>query len=391
MKKRKKQRQVEQRRARRQQPAKGRRFTPEQQAEALRLIASGLKRKEIARVVGTTVESLRRWDKSKDAAAPTATTTASVATAAEGAPVAATTQVGLAPLEVDAILALKKEHPSMGPAQLRAQLKRFRGWRLSVKAIGRVLVRNGYKLVRKQARPEGDEEPRRFEAPRRNALWQMDFVELRVSAERVYLLFLLDDYSRFVVGHALATEPSSEVAVETLTRAIARHGKCEAVYTDRGGAFLAWRERSSFQRYLEQELIEHHVSRPYRPQGRGKVEALIGTLQRELWQVRHFESVAEAEAATRAWVEHYNERRAHMGLDGLCPADRFFGRAEAVSAQMAARIRGRATAAAAHDGPGAPVEETGAAALEVLRLVLVDGQLEMRVFGARVQLGAMTR
>jgi hypothetical protein len=38
------------------------------------------------------------------------------------------------------------------------------------------------------------------------------------------------------------------------------------------------------------------------------------------------------------------------------------------------------------------VEETGAGgALEVLRLVLVDGQLEMRVFGARVQLGAVTR
>jgi hypothetical protein len=37
------------------------------------------------------------------------------------------------------------------------------------------------------------------------------------------------------------------------------------------------------------------------------------------------------------------------------------------------------------------VEETGVGALEVLRLVLVDGQLEMRVFGARVQLGAVTR
>ena len=297
--------------------------------------------------------------------------------------------VGLAPLEVEAILALKNEHPSMGPAQIRAQLKRFRGWRLSIKAIARVLVRAGYRLVRSKGRPEGQEEVTRFEAPRRNALWQMDYAELRVGAERVSLLFVLDDYSRFVVGHALAAAPSSEVAVDTLKRAIARHGKCEAVYTDRGGAFLAWRDRSAFQRYLEQELIEHHVSRSYRPQGRGKVEALIGTVQRELWQVRHFESLAEAEAATRAWVEHYNERRAHMGLDGLCPADRFFGRAEAVSAQMAARVRGRAMAAAAFDGLGAPVEET-AGALEVLRLVLVDGQIEMRVFGARVQLGAMT-
>lgn len=396
---RKKQKQVRRRARARRQPLKGRRFTAEQRREALRLIGSGLKRAEVARMLETTVESLRRWSQVQEVAAAPTTKASSAKTAiarsrggrsaqpSDEPPVTAV--VGLAPVEVEAILALKKEHPSMGPAQIRAQLKRFRGWRLSVKAIARVLVRAGYRLVRKQARPEGQETFTRFEAPRRNALWQLDFVELRVGAERVYLLLVLDDFSRFVVGHKLAAEPSSEVAVETLARAIAAHGKCEAVYTDRGGAFLAWRDRSGFQRYLEQELIEHHVSRPYRPQGRGKVEALIGTLQRELWQVRHFDSVAEAEVATAAWIEHYNERRAHMGLDGLCPADRFFGRADAVRAQMAARVRGRDATVAALARPGGAVEETGA--VEVLRLVLTDGgKLELRVFGGRIELGALT-
>lgn len=384
----------------RRQPLKGRRFTAERRREAMKLIRSGVKRAEVARLIQTTVESLRRWSKDAEKsstapaaakAAPTAEPTREAAAEQATEAAAPTREMGLAPMEVEAILALKKDHPSMGPAQIRAQLKRFRGWRVSVKAIGRVLVRNGYKLVRTEARPEGQEEVKRFEAPRRNALWQMDFAELRVGAERVHLLLVLDDYSRYVVGHAVAAEPSSEVAVETLKQAIAVHGKCEAVYTDRGGAFLAWRDRSGFQRYLEQELIEHHVSRSYRPQGRGKVEALIGTLQRELWQVQHFESVAEAARATRAWIEHYNERRAHMGLDGLCPADRFFGRADAVRAQIAARIRGREMATAAHGGPGAPVEETGSTAVEVLRLLLVDGKVEMRVFGVRVQLGAVTK
>jgi transposase InsO family protein len=395
---RKKQKQVRRQARGRRQPLKGRRFTAEQRREALRLVGSGLKRTEVARMLQTTVESLRRWTKAQEAAAALASKTSAKAppvrsrrgrTARPSDETPVTAVVGLAPVEVEAILALKKEPPSMGPAQIRAQLRRFRGWRLSVKAIARVLVRAGYRLVRKEARPEGQETFTRFEAPRRNALWQLDFVELRVGAERVYLLLVLDDFSRYVVGHKLAAEPSSEVAVETLTRAIAAHGKCEAVYTDRGGAFLAWRDRSGFQRYLEQELIEHHVSRPYRPQGRGKVEALIATLQRELWQVRHFESVADAEAATAAWIEHYNERRAHMGLDGLCPADRFFGRADAVRAQLAARVRGRDAAVATLARPGSAVEETGA--VEVLRLVLTDGgKLELRVFGARVELGALT-
>ena len=60
----------------------------------------------------------------------------------------------------------------------------------------------------------------------------MDFAELRVGAERASVLLLLDDYSRFIVGYA---------------------------------------------RYVEQELIAHHMSQPDGTQGRDKVEALIGT------------------------------------------------------------------------------------------------------------------
>jgi hypothetical protein len=50
---------------------------------------------------------------------------------------------GLGEHEVKAILDYKKKHPAMGPAQIRAQLKRFLGWRVSVKAIARVLRKAG--------------------------------------------------------------------------------------------------------------------------------------------------------------------------------------------------------------------------------------------------------
>ena len=55
----------------------------------------------------------------------------------------------------------------MGPAQIRAQLKRFLGWRVSVKAIARVLRKAGFAPVHRKGRPVGDEHPRRFEAPHR--------------------------------------------------------------------------------------------------------------------------------------------------------------------------------------------------------------------------------
>jgi transposase InsO family protein len=297
---------------------------------------------------------------------------------------------GLGEHEVAAILELKRKHPSMGPAQLRAQLKRFKGWRISLKAIARVLRGHGYEPVHRGSKPKGPE-PIRFEAPRRNALWQADFAEVRVGDDKLYALIVLDDFSRYVVGHALAESPSSSVATEALKLAIARHGKPEAMRTDRGGAFVAFTKEGDFGRFLEASLIDHHVGRPYNARGGGKVESAVGTLRRELWDLFHFTDRAEAEARLGRFFDDYNERRAHMGIDGLTPADRFFGRADRVLAAVDALSRGRQGALWLRAPTGSPIEELAApgsnAPLEVLRLVLVDGAMELRFCGARVRLG----
>jgi hypothetical protein len=114
-------------------------------------------------------------------------------------------------------------------------------------------------------------------------------------------------------------------------------------------------------------------------------------VRRELWVVEHFGDVAEATERLASFFDEYNHGRAHMGIDGLTPADRFFGRADRVLAAIdgISRKRQGATAMALTDG--APFEEvlgirTGAP-LEVLRLVIVDGRMELRFCGARVSLG----
>ena len=390
----------------------GRRFTEEQRQQALTLIAGGMPRTEVAARVGTTTESLRRWVAKAQAngtmpAGPTRTAapalvdkkTQPVAAAVEADAKRATPRSPYAPAdpaqglgehEVAAILELKRKHPSMGPAQLRAQLKRFQGWRVSIKAIARVLRAHGYELVHRGAKPKGPE-PVRFEAPRRNALWQADFCDVRVAGEKLCVLIIIDDFSRYAVGYAVADSPSSAVATEAMRQSIARHGKPEAVRTDRGGAFVAFSKESDFGRFLEAELIDHIVGRAYSPRGGGKVESAVGTLKRELWEVFHFEDRAEAERRLAQFFEQYNERRAHMGIDGLTPADRFFGRADRVLAALDAISRKRQGALALVSPTGGPVEEltfTGAGApMEVLRLVLVDGVMELRFCGARVRLG----
>lgn len=398
-----------------------RRFTAEQKHHALMLVVSGMTRVDVAKSVGTSSESVRHWVRAAEAAGTmpsppngdsvskvveTSPGDEGVSVSEEGSPeegaIPASAEKarsiyspkdpgqGLSQFEQAAILELKKRHPSYGPAQIRTQLKRFKGWRVSIKAIARCLKQNGYELVHRGSKPQGYEE-HRFEAPRRNAIWQMDFGEFWVGRERRHLLVAEDDFSRFAVGHVLVSEKSSKVATELLLSAMARHGKPESVRTDRGGEFRARSQEGDFGRVLEAEEIDHIIGRSYNAKGGGKVESMIGTVRRELWEVEHFGDVEEATQRLASFFEEYNHGRAHMGIDGLTPADRFFGRADQVLAAIDGISRRRQGASVMAHADGSPYEEllgirTGAP-LEVLRLVIEDGRMELRFCGARVMLG----
>ncbi len=107
--------------------------------------------------------------------------------------------------------------------------------------------------------------------------------------------------------------------------------------------------------------------------------------------MEHFEDRETATRRLAEFFEHYNERRAHMGIDGLTPADRFFARADRVLAAIDAISRQRQGSLALLGEQGASLEEMSCqqqgAPLEVLRLVIVDRTVELRFCGARVRLG----
>jgi transposase InsO family protein len=219
----------------------------------------------------------------------------------------------------------------------------------------------------------------------------MDFGEFWVGREKLHLLAAEDDFSRFVVGHRLVGEKSSAVATEVLLEAMARHGKPEAVRTDRGGEFVAFTEQVDFARVLEAEEIDHIIGHSYQPKGGGKIESVIGTVRRELWDVEHFASREEAMSRVSEFFEQYNYNRAHMGIDGLTPADRFHGWADRVLTTVDELSRKRQGEASMMLSQGAPFEEvlgmrTGSP-LEVLRLVIAEGKMELRFCGATVCLG----
>jgi hypothetical protein len=114
---------------------------------------------------------------------------------------------------------------------------------------------------------------------------------------------------------------------------------------------------------------------------------VLGTIERELREVEHFAQEEDARRALQDFVHRYDHGRAHLSLDGLTPADRFFGRWEEVLALVNAQSRRRQGIDAARNQNAISAELPAEGRTEILRLMVVEGQLELRFFGHRLRLG----
>jgi putative transposase len=234
-----------------------------------------------------------------------------------------------------AVLETWKQNSGFGPGQVRNQLRR-QGKTISIRTIRSIMQANGYRGSKKK----GDKKQcQRFEARCPLELAQMDILEFFINKLKVYILLLLDDFSRFILGHRLLIKTSVDEVISLVQASIDRYGKMQEILTDRGFVFYSWHGINRFEKYLEMQSIDHTHARPHHPQTLGKVEACNQRLKRELIDQKHFSTVHEAEAAIGNWVEHYNYKRSHQGIGGfLVPAERFHGQAAQVLEAVAEGI-----------------------------------------------------
>jgi transposase InsO family protein len=220
-----------------------------------------------------------------------------------------------------------RKNPGYGPGQVRNQLRR-QGITISIRTVRAIMKANGYKAAVKR---DELKQCRRFEARRPLQLAQMDILEFFVNKVKVYLILLLDDFSRFILGWKLLEQTSVDDIIDLVSKAIDRYGKMEEVLTDRGFVFYSWRGVNRFERFLENQRIDHTHASAHHPQTLGKVEACNKRIKKELIEQRHFSTVQDAAGAIEDWVSHYNYQRPHQGIGGLLvPAERFHGQADHV-------------------------------------------------------------
>jgi len=131
----------------------------------------------------------------------------------------------------------------------------------------------------------------------------------------------VDDHSRLAYAEELPDEhPATTVAF--LQRAVAfyaSHGiEIRRVLTDNGGCYRS----RLFLDALRVHAIAERKTKPYHPQTNGKAEAMVKILINSWAYAEPYQSTAERVAALAAFMETYNHRRPHGGLNGARPIDR---------------------------------------------------------------------
>lgn len=336
------------------QPA--RRYTPSEKARALELAASrGVS--VAARELGVSRFALYQWRRE-------------LAKAAKGeGPSPAS---GPSPSEIEAqrdreILGEWHKHAGLGPSQIRNQLRR-RGIKVGVATVRRVMEDAGYRPPKVKRDPHDQ----RYESVRPNHRWHLDFVHRHIHRASTFTLILIDDYSRFVVGHGVDDAERAAMVLRTFEEAVLRHGKPERVMHDRGAAFWSWRGISKFTALLEEMGIDQEVATD--KELNGKVEVFNANLHKELFDVQRFYDVAEMKRRLASHLHFYNHGRTHHALGGLLvPADRYYGRADEVLARI------EAGAMRESDEP-----ELRERALELFKVVSRNGAPEVWLLGQRL-------
>jgi putative transposase len=162
---------------------------------------------------------------------------------------------------------------------------------------------------------------RDFTAPAPNRLWVADLTYVATWAGFAYVAFIIDAFSRMIVGWRVATTLRAELALDALEMAIwGRQGGLDGLvhHSDRGGQYLAIR---STQRLAEAGAVAS-VGSGGDSYDNALAEAVNGLYKAELIGRRGpWRTAEQVELATLAWVQWWNQRRLHGAIGDIPPAE----------------------------------------------------------------------
>lgn len=161
---------------------------------------------------------------------------------------------------------------------------------------------------------------RQFAVTTPNCVWAGDITYVWTDEGWLYLAVVLDLYSRAVIGWAMGSRLTANLAIDALTMALWRRKPATALthHSDRGVQYAA----SDYQRLLGAHGICCSMSRKGNCWDNAVVESFFATLKKELVHHQRYASRVDAKQAIFEWMEvFYNRQRRHSTFGYRSPAE----------------------------------------------------------------------
>ncbi len=155
---------------------------------------------------------------------------------------------------------------------------------------------------------------RELSIDRPNQVWTVDITYIKVRLGFVYLVCLLDVFSRRIMGWSLSTFLDTQSCLEALENAL-KHGIPEIINSDQGCQFTS----TSWIVQLEGNGIKVSMDGKGRWADNAHVERLWRTIKYENVYLHSFDTVDQARVALRSYVDFYNQKRPHQALNYHTP------------------------------------------------------------------------
>jgi len=161
---------------------------------------------------------------------------------------------------------------------------------------------------------------RQFHADRPNQLWVADITYVATWSGFVYVAFVIDVYSRFIVGWRVLKHMRTDLVLDALEQALWARGKPKDVvhHSDRGSQYLS----ISYTRRLAEADFKASVGSVGDSYDNALAETINGLYKTEVIHKNGpWRGLEDVEKATLAWVDWFNHRRLLRPIGDRPPAE----------------------------------------------------------------------
>ena len=217
--------------------------------------------------------------------------------------------------------------PVYGSRSMRNYLRRL-GYNINRKRVQRLMRLMGLEAIYPKPKtskphPEHKIYPyllRGLKIRRSNQVWAADITYIPLRRGFMYLVAVMDWYSRKVLSWRVSNTLEADFCVEALKDAIHSHGCPEIFNTDQGSQFTS----EDFTGELENHGIKISMDGRGRFQDNIFIERLWWTVKHHYVYLRTFDNGTDLRNGLQHWFAYYNQERFHQSLADLTPDEVYF-------------------------------------------------------------------